>query len=579
MIFFSSKLFSQSQELELQETETEDSYEEMEIYYQENSFQKIEINAFTHPDHAMLELADSSVWNRIKKHRNQTGWYFSAYEIQSIPGLDTAVVKKLIPYLSTEVVPGKWKDKTRNADIHYLSLRTVTDNLNSVSGKYRRGLKDFHNLNLSFRQLGRGHYIIRGNAWIQPSQKFRILIGHYKTDWAQGLLTGTYAPGKNAEPVRSVMRIPQQDIPWNSSGMHSRGIAFRYSLNRRLKFFFMLSSKKDPAVVRDSILQYWLWQAGTNAIMVREDQLSAGITSRHSKGESGILLQYSRTDVAQKVWQNHSSAPAFSLNHHRTIREKNLSGEIAVVNFRPAATASLVYPLSSKLEGASNLRSISEGYFSRYMNSFGLTYNSPALIGWYQSFRYYINRKITVSLSYDKTQRAPEKEKWSYSREELAGLLQLRFSKSHSVIAKLRKRITTDEEVSMQQYNWQIQQTIDALPFRIKARMQGAFSDMGQSLAAGGEVEYKRSRISFLAGVSFFRIDHYTLKENWYERPVFLSSGFSWIYNNELHRYLLIVYKPAKSLTLWLRGFLEEKEDQIPATGITIQVQYNFIKE
>jgi hypothetical protein len=538
---------------EWQEVDSDDDSEEIEVQWQESSTTIFQLNLVELNQSELYTLADSSVWEKIIQHRLNTGYYFSEYEIQSISGIDATVVKRLLPHLRADIVPGELKKNLKESDLHYLMVRKTIGAQGGFSGRYRRSLRSAHHTALRFSE-NRGNWKFSGNAWLQVNRKFRLLIGHYKTDWGLGLLLGMYSPGKNAEPILSVWHSSAEDIPWNSSGIHFRGAVGRYEWKKRWICRTGYSDKRDPAVVRDSILRYWVWVPTSSSKWVREQTLFSSLQWRSTKSEWGMLIMAQQTSFPQLDWGNKSFRPAGSLYFRKKSGEKSVAVEAAITDQKPAVSASLLCPLSAKLEMAMNARHVSTGYYSKYMNTFGLKYQTPKVSALYSALRYLPSRRLSFALNVDHFQYEMEKKRNAFTLREMGVFGQMRFSKSHQVFVKVRYK-HSPEDGNQNQWNWQIQQSTESLPFRLKTRFQGAMNGTQKALVAGGEIEYKKPKLSFLVGVSIYQIEHYTLKQSWYERNLYLSSGFTWFYNEGQNRYALVGWSPVKDVKIWLRGF------------------------
>ncbi|HEU5293006.1 MAG TPA: helix-hairpin-helix domain-containing protein [Cyclobacteriaceae bacterium] len=399
-------------------------------------------------------LSESQVQSFIN-YRTENGELLSIYELQTIPGFDSIVINKIIPFVNVEdatPLGSLWK-RIRQEKNNYLLIRygktletkagfnETTNAENQFRGNSNETYIRFRTSKPSDFSFGftiekdageaitwnpaQSQYGFDYNSFhIQLLNKGKLknlLIGDYQAQFAQGLLFGgSFGYGKGSETVTTVRRSNLGFMPYTSANEagYKRGIAFTYELTPCLFVSpFYSYAWRDATLVLEDNEEAFVSSFQTTGLHRNERELS----TRHQIQEQnyGGVLSFKRKSIEAGVIAN---ILEFNTPVNRSPQPYNqftFEGQNAcnigayfnytlhnITVFTEAAktidegfgfTGGLLGSLTPKLDVALHVRHYQRHFQSLYSNAFAENSLPQNESGIYWGWKYSWNRKLNAN--------------------------------------------------------------------------------------------------------------------------------------------------------------------------------------
>ncbi len=268
-------------------TSEEASSEEMFEFFLQLLADPLDLNRATEEQLAGTFILSSAQVRSLIAYRSVTGPFLSLYELQAVPGLDLATIRRLVPFLTLESKPVSLKSALRNPTQHFFVTRmrrileqqkgflpvdTSSRSVTRYSGspwqwyaRYRYARTGAFSIGLTLEKDA-------GETWnwnpdrqvygpdftsfhLQVLNRGRIknlIIGDFQVHSGQGLvLASGFSLGKGAEVIRTVFRGSPGVRPYTSvieQGFF-RGAAATFSLSSSWETTLFYSHKKRDGTI------------------------------------------------------------------------------------------------------------------------------------------------------------------------------------------------------------------------------------------------------------------------------------------------------------------------------------------
>jgi hypothetical protein len=391
-------------------------------------------------------------------YRLENGPFLSVYELQSVPGLDSPTLYRLMPFVKVEDTSTRL-DKSllqriineRNSYFITRCERTLeekkgyrqeTDSVHryagspdkiywrfrtSKAGDFSFGLtaeKDAGEAltwNPSKRYYGADYYSFHAQV-LNKGRVRNLIAGDYQAQFGQGLvLGGGFGMGKGSETVTTLRRSNLGFIPYTSLNEFGffRGGALSYSVMKEVTLHGFISClRRDGLLHQDSIDESSLISSfavsgyhrtsGEQASrkQINETNYGAVLNYHHRSLDAGLILL--QTNFSLPIIHT----PALYNQFYFTGRENSdLSGflnfskgniaffsEVAqTLQHGKAITAGLLGSLTPKLDVSLHYRNFSRNFHSFYSNALSENTTPQNEIGFYWGIKYAFDKKYSVS--------------------------------------------------------------------------------------------------------------------------------------------------------------------------------------
>ncbi|MEY3367530.1 MAG: hypothetical protein RI973_685 [Bacteroidota bacterium] len=403
-----------------------------------------------------IPVLDKTAAAALMQYLQQAGFLESIYELQAVPGLDSHLIDKLLPFVSVSPVRTAYnkfnQPVTEQKSRMFLRWRRSLEEVDASPGAPISALGSPHHLLLRYRftQPGKlaagftaekdaGEEFLRGSNrkgfdfysgyWQieRPKRSLRnIILGDFLVSMGQGLVVYQgFGSGKNAQSV-AIKRLATNLKPHGSvqEAAFFRGAALDFRLTSSWNVLLFASSRKRDAnlittedsdrPVHASSLQYAGLHRTASEIQDR------GALRKHSAGISarfrGRLLQFGINQLYEKL-----SLPLYpaDLPHNQfAFRGKSLLNvsvdyALALRNFhffgeaacsmpgKVALLNGLIISIDRKTDLVLLHRYYSRQYLSLNSNVFGESAKSSNERGLYLGLQAQISRKFQINLFFD----------------------------------------------------------------------------------------------------------------------------------------------------------------------------------
>ena len=394
---------------------------------------KVDLNTASPEELRFLNLLTEQQVQNLVAYRNETGKLLSVYELQAVPGFDSEIIHKIIPFVRVDGVqhvnlfrrilsePNNYlitrydrtiqtkrgfksiessdtKFKGDNSDL-YIRFRTSKPGDFSMGFTLEKDAGEQVTWSPAGKQYGFDfmsfHIQILNKGWLK-----NLIVGDYQTQFGQGLvLGGSFGFGKGSEAVTTVRRSNLGFLPYTSANEtgYKRGAALTYQIIRNVYFSaFYSNAPRDATVTSDSLEDTSVTSFQTTGLHRNENELSGrsslreqnyGAIVNFKKGAVDAGLIYNTIDYSIPV--NHVPRPynqfTFSGNSlsnagafmNYTLHNFTFFSEAArTINNGYGFTGGVLGSLTPKLDVAIHLRNYQRSFQSPYANA--LSENSNA---------------------------------------------------------------------------------------------------------------------------------------------------------------------------------------------------------
>ena len=418
--------------------------------------ERLNLNEAGAEDLEKIPVLDKAAATALMLYLQQAGFLESIYELQAVPGLDSLLIDKLLPFVSVSSVRIAYNEfnqpVTEQKSRMFLRWRRSLDEVEVSPAVPNSPLGSPHHLLLRYRfnQPGKlavgftaekdaGEEFLRGSnrkgfdfysAYLQverPKRALRnIILGDFLVSMGQGLVVYQgFGSGKNAQSV-AIKRSATNLKPHGSvqEAAFFRGAAFDFRLTRSWNVLLFASSRRRDAnlIVTEDIdrpiyassLQYAGLHRTASEIQDR------GALRKHSAGLSarfrGRSLQFGVNQLYEKL-----SIPLYPANlpHNQfAFRGKSLLNtsfdySLALRNFHffgeaawsmPGKVAflnGLIISMDRKTDLVLLHRHYSRQYLSLNSNVFGESAKSSNERGLYLGLQAQVSRRFQMNLFFD----------------------------------------------------------------------------------------------------------------------------------------------------------------------------------
>lgn len=430
------------------------SYEELYETLTHLLANPIDINIVTREQLRAVMILNEEEINALLNYRALHGPLLSVLELQAIPQLSPATLKRVIPFVTVPDPNGALNkellQRLGRENNNYLVMRyertlenrkgytSQVDSTQRYAGSPDRYYTRFrisrpNDFSLGFtaekdpgetlawnpatQQYGFDFY----SGHLQLMKKGRLenlVVGDFQCQFGQGLQLGSvFGLGKNSQTITGTRRSNLGFMPYMSAGesFYMRGAAVTFRITEPLRIHLFGSYKKRDASVdheegrTTSLLNSGLHRTPRELAsrnQVSDSDLGLVMQVRNTRFDAGVIAH--KKNLSRMLSPEPSPYNQFRLNGtsylnvgaYLNFSWANITffGEAAQTLGRGGAlTAGVLGNLTSKLEMAWLYRYFSVDYFSEYANAFSESSSPQNETGFYWGARYTFSRRISLS--------------------------------------------------------------------------------------------------------------------------------------------------------------------------------------
>lgn len=589
------------------DVEDENLYE----IYEELLSKPINLNTADRSDLMQIPFIDDEMVEKILAHRNKIHKYYSTKELYLIDGLDVKDVKRIIPFLSAEVISSGNLSRPLFGEINIFNrMRYFQKNDPDETGKYLgNNLKAYHRIILDKKEFGSAGFIIEkdpGENNFNDYQSFYLeylsdgfikhfIAGDYYVEFGQGLvLWRPYAFTKGSDVISPFCKKSRNLIANKSANENGffRGIGLELSHSGfSLKMFYSDN-------FRDATLN------GNNEINTIVNtgyhRTENELDKKHNINEKSIggILSYKSNlfDISFLAYQlSYSNDLAYknayslygndfnfiSLSYNLYLGRTNITAEWAYNNLSVASINSIRFDLTRDIKLLLSVRNYPRNFSTIYGNAIGERSGNQNEFGFYSGIRY-SSPVGTFSFYYDKY-KIPYS--WDESGFPSSGNEFLVFYESkeyRSVKIKSRYKYETREIINRNgdlpfdkiQHSMRLQVYYKSSPVLLLQSgifYSGGIFEQKQNTEDGylfyQDIKYMYENFSLNARICFHKTDSYNSRIYMYENDLrgvmtnlpFYHEGYKW--------YFLLSYRPVNWLNISVKYSNHFMNEEMLSTG------------
>ncbi len=605
----------------------EDLYENLVQLYSNPA----DLNAITDDQLRSIFILNESQIQAFLKYRNDAGPFLSVYELQNIDGFAQEVIQRLIPFVTVPDNTLSFNKNLFKRIIHeknsYLILRydrTLEEKKGykestPPSAKYigspdrlyyrfqTRRTGDFslgftaekdagEQITWSSNKKQYGTDFISFHAQLLNKGKIKnLILGDYQVQFGQGLMLGSaFGIGKNSESVTTVRKGNLGFLPYTSvyEARFLRGAAISYSLNKRLTFHGMISSRwRDGNIKQDTTEGDYdfissLQLTGlhrtpaelANRSVVNEKNIASVISYKYKTLDGGVILHHTQFSIPLGPTPNlynqfyfkgsNNTNAGFFLNYSW----KNFAffSEAAhTIHRGMGVIAGIIGSISPSFDVSLLFRKFDRNFISLYSNALAENSTPQNETGIYWGWKYTFNKKYSISGYFDLFQ-FPWLRYRSYAPSDGSEWL-LRFNykptKMVSVFIQAREETKVRNNSSDNHLyitapgtkrNFWVNVDYQVTPhLSFRTRAQFSTYSHEQSFSKGmillQDLTWNLGKFSISGRYALFDTDDYDNRLYVYEKDVWLAFSFPAYYGVGVRNYLLFQYSISKKVDIWLR--------------------------
>lgn len=419
-----------------------------------------------------------------------------------------------------------------------------------------------------------------------------LIVGDFQCQFGQGLVWGGAGGfGKGAETITTVRKANFGLVPYTSAyeSGYFRGIAATTRLTSHFHFTGILSSTLRDGNVNLEENEPTAGSIVTTGLHRNQSELRARKTLRETIGgailqfrtgnlEAGAAVQALRYDLERRIKPQPYNQFAFQGKSNMnatgfvTFNKDNFSffAEYAKsIHGGNAYVIGTLLALTKKLDVAFLHRRYSRNYFPFYGNGFSEGTSAQNERGMYWGWKYKFNRRYALSGYVDFFEFPWLRFRVSAPSRGSEVLLKFSWQPNRSSLfyiqgrQEVKSRNATGETPLYQltritKYNYWInlEYAISA-HLRMRTRIQGTtFSDdrvRTSGLLLYHDIMATISKFKLTGRYAIFDAKDFDNRLYAYENDVWMSFSLPAYYGQGARQYIMIQYKPLKSLTFWLR--------------------------
>jgi hypothetical protein len=595
----------------------------------------LNINLVSEPELQSSLLFSTEQIEAFLRFRKQLGSFQSILELQTIPGWDLDLLRKIQDYLVCNPIhPSWWKP---NASTHQIlfkmdwtaetkkgftepdlrsKTRYVGDRTNQTL-RYRGQLNA--NLRLGFllqKDAGEKDLSDFSSGFMEYKSKGiieKIILGDYVNQWGQGLIqSGGFSLGKSFESIKATQKFNLGGLAYSSSVEYG----YYRGVNTSLKIFeflrvqaFASYRKLDATTGVDSLGNKFLRSRVEDGFHRTASEIShidamkektAGANFCFSPLSFPLVIQlngvytawslpkpmgigYKNTEWSGNRLQNYSLSFQYPFRNIRLVGEFAYSGNRQFSILQSGASS-----LSKKLDISYLFRHYAAGYFSPKSN--GLSENSENLneMGLFLGLGYQINKQMKLS-SYVDYFRFPG-PKYQVKESNTFGwefLNRLQWEKRHTARAFMQSKWTRKENKDLIQLSLDGHyMALKAWDFHLRAMASKLGNEVGYLLLQ--DIKWDQRKWSVQSRLAYIHTPSYDTRNYAYEPGVPYSFLLPAYAGKAIKTTLVIAYQWNREMTLaakWGRIQYRDRTevgsglDAIEGntkTDITLQISYKM---
>lgn len=573
--------------------------------------------------------------NSFLAFRAQIGAFQSILELQTIPGWDLDLLRRIQDYLvCNPIQPNWWKPNSSTHQILFKTDWTAETKKGFTDPDLRsktRYMGDRTNQTLRYRgQLNanlRIGFLLQKDAGEKDLSDFssgfleikstgiveKIILGDFVNQWGQGLVqSGGFSLGKSFESIKATQKFNLGGLAYSSSVEYGyyRGINTTLKMTEyvRIQAFFSYRNL-DATTGIDSLGTQYLRSRVEDGFHRTSSEIShrnamqektGGANLVYSPFKIPLVIQFNTvltswsltkpigTGYKQPEWSGNELLN-YSLSFQYPLRNIRLVGEFAYASHGGyAIIQSGATSLSKKLDLSYLFRNYSAGYFSPKSN--GLSENSENLneMGLFLGANYQINKRMKLSLYVDYF-RFPG-PKYQVIEPNTSGwevLSRLQWEKRHIARGFIQGKWTRKEAKDLLQISldghYVIQKSWD---FHIRAMASKLGSEFGYLLLQ--DIKWDQGKWSWQSRVAYMNTPSYDTRNYAYEPGVPYSFLLPAYAGKAFKTMLVISYQWNREMSIaakWARIQYQDRTeigsgldaiDGQTKTDITLQISYKM---
>lgn len=570
----------------------------------------LDLNSATPEQLELLFILDDAQIRNLLAYREKTGSLLSIYELQTIPGFDSAVVRDLIPFIQVHdrMFPGSSGSgveprRTRSDFIGRMIRRPPQDpDYGTMSYLIRARVRYARHFSVGAvlendageafrwdpRTRNEGPDYIGGYLQLLNKGPVRnLIIGNYSFQFGQGLALGNkFSLGKGTDPIGSVRRADIGFLPYSSAVETSafRGAAATVDITRTLSISAFYSyAFRDAYTDNDTI---------TSFITTGLHRSDAEIAKRKNTAEDffgGVVgWKSEHLDLGGTFSRVTYSKPVFPASTHyhqfafhgktNTVGSVYFNARLGNITlFSEAAssgsglgiTSGVLASVSERMDFALHWRSYDKGFHSLYSNALSESTTPQNERGLYWGWRYRISRRYRFT-GYVDLFRFPWLRYQTYRPSQGHEVFsRLTFTSPNKAEVYLQGREETKErnlsgnETSYEigrvtKFNMRLNARYSAnhilrMQTRIQESTYRASGRITKGVILAQDMTLTLSKVEVTARHALFDTDDYENRQYIFERDVWLSFSIPAYYGSGIHDYLLVKFQVSRHLDAWFR--------------------------
>lgn len=458
---------------------------------------KVDLNTASPEELRFLNLLTEQQVQNLVAYRNETGKLLSVYELQTVPGFDSEIIHKIIPFVRVDGVeqgnlfrrilsePNNYlitrfdrtiqtkrgfkssessdtKFKGDNSDL-YIRFRTSKPGDFSMGFTLEKDAGEQVTWSPAGKQYGFDFMSFHAQV-LNKSRLKNLIVGDYQTQFGQGLLLGgSFGFGKGSEAVTTVRRSNLGFLPYTSANEtgYKRGAALTYQIIRNVYFSaFYSNAPHDATVTSDSLEDTSVTSFQTTGLHRNENELSGrsslreqnyGAVFNFKKGAVDAGLIYNTIDYSipvnrvprpynQFTFSGNSLSNAGAFMNYTLHNFTFFSEAARTINNGYGFTGGVLGSLTPKFDVAIHLRNYQRSFQSPYANALSENSNAQNESGVYWGWKYRWSKKLSLS-GYTDLFQFPWLRYRSYAPSEgHEWLLRVNYQPSRNVVIFIQAR-------------------------------------------------------------------------------------------------------------------------------------------
>jgi hypothetical protein len=592
-------------------------------------------------------LFSSTEVDSILNYRNRYGYFYSIEELQAIEIISISRLEILKSMLSFEIpasfndianfkkmdgrivarmaVPFSKNNSSEDENYNGSAFREAIGlklNLNEKINFVFNAEKDAGEL-FQFTKKVKGFDYNSAHLTLKNIRRFnKIVLGDYQIQLGQGLAIWQ---GMSLGKTSDIVTIRKQEIGIKDyNGMSEfgffRGVAIEYKI-KKIKLTNWISNKnQDATIYQDSLSGDYIQSIKTDGYhrtdlelshknVLKQVVIGSSCSMLFRKTTIGVNSVFTSNSITIKPDDNYYNHFGFSgknnfnqsVSYSGTKNNFNYFGEFAIdQHFSTAIVNGIIASIEKNFSVSVLHRYYSKKYFSFHSNGFGENTRVANEKGFYVGANYSYNKKLQLNGYYDlyafpwlKYQMNMPSNGYDYSLQFIytptkTSSISLRYHQTRNQEEVLSNDIRTSDinESVTRSLRFQFRTEINRIQITSRYDLTFLKQQTNESgMLAYLDVQYKPmlKPYSFSMRASVYRTESYSTRMYAYQSDLPGSYNLGAFYGSGEAVYVMVHYKPARNMHLWVRGSrmlsytqLADNKMFYPEYEVKIQMDYRF---